>query len=136
MLELPFDYWNKLASQLIVISSLLGGFSLSLIFTFNKDGERNSKYLFRASTVASASFLVSILAMTKILMMTTVGFPYKIANNNLTFPRIIGTISFFIGCIAIISVIMLSGWNKNNPSKVFTTIIGALTFLLFVLMLM
>jgi hypothetical protein len=27
MIELPFEYWNKLASQLIVISSLLGGVS-------------------------------------------------------------------------------------------------------------
>ncbi len=31
MTELSFDYWNKLAGQLIVISSLLAGFSLSVI---------------------------------------------------------------------------------------------------------
>ncbi len=33
MLKLSFDYWNALAGQMIVISSLLAGFSLSLIFS-------------------------------------------------------------------------------------------------------
>ena len=29
--EIPFEYWNKLANQVIAISSLLGGFSIAII---------------------------------------------------------------------------------------------------------
>jgi len=32
MIELTFEYWNKLAEQTITISSLLGGFSIRFLF--------------------------------------------------------------------------------------------------------
>ncbi len=31
MIEISFEYWNKLADQTLVISSLLGGFSIAII---------------------------------------------------------------------------------------------------------
>ncbi len=31
MIELPLEYWNKLAGQLITISSLLSGFTIAVI---------------------------------------------------------------------------------------------------------
>jgi len=34
MTELTFEYWNKLASQTITISSLLGGFTIAVIANF------------------------------------------------------------------------------------------------------
>ena len=34
MIELTFEYYNKLADQIITISSLLGGFSIAIIANF------------------------------------------------------------------------------------------------------
>jgi hypothetical protein len=135
MTQLSPDYWNALASQLIVISSLLAGFSLSLIFSLAENKSKVMNYVFRASVTATASFLVSIFAMTKILMLTNKGFPFKIAAENLIFPRITGIIFFIIGILSIIVILALSGWVKSENSKNFTTTVGIITFILIVLML-
>lgn len=135
MTQLSSEYWNALASQLIVISSLLAGFSLSLIFSLSGNTSKIMNYLFKAATTATASFLVSIFAMTKILMLTNKGFPYKLTAESLILPRIAGTLSFFIGILSIVVILSLSGWVKSDSSKNFTTIIGIITLILILLML-
>ena len=138
MIELPFEYWNKLASQLIVISSLLGGFSLSIIVPMmeNRTESRAMSYLFKATTIATASFLVSIFAMTKILMMTTEGYPGQVFDHSLSFPRIIGVLTFFAGILSIISIIAISGYVKGGKFRRFTLISGITAMVLILLMLM
>ena len=136
MTELSFDYWNKLAGQLIVISSLLGGFSLSVIIPLIESKFENSiiPYIFRAIIIATASFLISIFAMTKILMMTTPGYPVKVLVDDLLFPRIVGLISFITGILSIITILFLSGWNKSKSLKRFSIIVAVLTLVLILLM--
>ena len=34
MTEITFEYWNKLSEQIVMISSLLGGFSIAVIANF------------------------------------------------------------------------------------------------------
>jgi len=136
MIKLSFEYWNTLASQLIVISSLLAGFSLSLIFSLTENKSKIMNYIFRAATTATASFLVVIFAMTKILMLTNKGFPFKVTEGNLIFPRLIGITSFITGILSIIVIISLSGWAKAENSKKFTTIIGVITLILIIAMIM
>jgi len=138
MLDLPFDYWNKLAGQLIVISSLLGGFSLSVIIPLADSKVENKvmSYIFRSVVIATASFLITIFAMTKIFMITSQGFPFKVTTNDLTFPRVIGLVSFMIGILSVIAVIGLSGWLRSSPMKRFTIIVGAGTLLIVFAMLM
>jgi hypothetical protein len=34
MIEIALEYWNKLADQIIVISSLLGDFSIAVVANF------------------------------------------------------------------------------------------------------
>ncbi|RYF65553.1 MAG: hypothetical protein EOO39_24660 [Cytophagaceae bacterium] len=138
MIDLPFDYWNKLAGQLIVISSLLGGFSLSVIIPLadSKLDSRVMNYIFRSVVIATASFLITIFAMTKIFMVTSQGFPFKVTANDLTLPRIVGLAAFMIGILSIIAVIALSGWLRSNPMKRFTIVVGAVTLLLVFAMLM
>lgn len=68
MLGLSFDYWNKLAEQLIFISSLLGGFSIAVVANIIVSG-MNTR--FKKSILLSASFfLITLFAMTKLFMMT------------------------------------------------------------------
>lgn len=137
MTELSFEYWNSLASQMLVISSLMGGFSLSLLFALPESSEhpRIQDRIFKAAAIATASFLVSIFALTKILMMTTKGFPFPVTGASLVLPRIIATSTFFIGILSVIALVGLSGWNKSLKTKRFTIIVGIVMLVLILAML-
>lgn len=128
MNELPISYLNTVASQLIIISSLLCGFSLSLIFILSDKAEMNRVY--KTVTISTLSFLISIFASTKILMATTKGAPVPPNLNDLLYPRIVGTLTFFIGLISIIVVIILSSWNKPKKTKYFVITLGIIALLL------
>ena len=137
MTEIPLEYWNKLASQLIMISSLLTGFSITVTANLlvNESNNRITNYILKATTIASGCFLVTVFAMTKILMMTTQGYPYKIAVSDLSLPKMIGMVTIIIGIISLSIVIALSGWTKSKRIGIFTTIVGTLTFLMILMTL-
>jgi cytochrome bd-type quinol oxidase subunit 2 len=137
MTELTFEYWNKLADQTITISSLLGGFSIAVIANFlvSETNTRLKNNIMAASTLAAGFFLITVFAMTKLLMMTTDGYPIKVVDSDLIFPRVIGVIAFLCGIISLITMISMSGWTKSKRMGILTTTIGILTFLLILLML-
>ena len=137
MIELTFEYWNKLAEQTITISSLLGGFSIAVIANFlvSDLNTKLSKSIMAVSTLAASFFLITIFAMTNILMKTTVGYPFKVVDNDLMLPRVVGVITFFIGIISLVALISMSGWTKSKKMGRFTTILGAITLLLILLMI-
>lgn len=136
MKTLPFEYWHALASQLIVISSLMGGFSLSLLFVLEKNHESKiSSILFKTTVISTSSFLISIFAFTKILLLTTPGFPGEPIDKVLNLPRIVGALTFLIGIISTLILIALSGWQKDRNAKTFTLIVGIVTLILILIML-
>lgn len=137
MIDLPFEYWNKLANQTLFISALLGGFSLTIIASLieYKSTNRFVDIIFKAAAIATTSFLISIFAMTKILMLTTEGYPFKVTGANLMFPRLIGIIAFLTGLIAIITIISSSGWTKSKRLGRFTTILGVLALVIILTLL-
>lgn len=134
--EISFEYWNKLANQIITISSLLGGFSIAIIANIlvSKADTRLVKYIMIVSTLAGSFFLATIFAMTKLLLMTTDGYPFKVQSADLILPRTIGTISFFLGILSLITMISLAGWTKSKRMGVVTTVIGVMTFFLILIM--
>lgn len=136
MIEITFEYLNKLASQVIMTSSLLGGFSIAIIANFlvSETKTRFTNKIMATSIFAASFFLVSLFAMTKVLMMTTEGYPMKVLINDLAPYRTIGVISFFFGIISLLTMISLSGWTKSKRMGILTTIVGVVTFL-FILML-
>jgi len=137
MIELTFEYWNKLADQTIMISSLLGGFSIAVIANIlvSDKNTRLLKNILGASTLAASFFLVTVFAMTKLLMMTTNGYPLKVIESDLMLPRIVGMISFLFGIISLITMISLAGWTKSKKMGRFTTTIGIFTFIIILIML-
>lgn len=134
--EVPFEYWNKLANQVITISSLLGGFSIAIIANIlvSQLDNRLVKAILIVSTLAASFFLVAIFAMTKLMLMTTEGYPFQIAASDLTLPRLIGSISFFMGIFSLVTMISLAGWTKSKNMARISTGIGILTLLLILLM--
>ena len=137
MIELTFEYWNKLAEQTITISSLLGGFSIAVIANFlvSDLNTKLSKSIMAVSTLAASFFLITIFAMSNLLMKTTVGYPFKVVDNDLMLPRVVGVIAFFIGIISLVALISMSGWTKSKKMGRFTTILGTITLLLILLMI-
>lgn len=131
-MEVTFEYWNKLSTQTIFISSLLGGFSIIVIanLLISEVKTRLSKYIMVIATLAASLFLVSIFAWTAIMMMTTVGYPKKVVSSDLIYPRIIGGITFLFGIISLLSMISLVGWTKSKKLGIITTIIGVLSLVL------
>lgn len=135
---MTLEYWNTLANQLILISSLLSGFSIAIVANLIVS-ERNNKInnrLLKTATISAGCFLVSIFAMTKISMVTTPGGYLKnITEDDFFIPRTIGMITFLIGLFALTTLISLSGWTKSKKIGIFTTTIGTITLLLALLTL-
>ena len=132
MLELPPEYLNKVASQVIMISSLLSGFSIAIIANLlvYKSDKKILNTILKVTTIAAGSFLVAVFSMTKIVMLTTEGYPFNFVQSYLTLPKLLGFSAFILGIISLTAVIALSGWAKSKRIGIFTTIIGILTLLM------
>ena len=137
MIELQPEYLNKIANQLILISSLLSGFSIAVMANLlvTKSEGKIPNSILKITTVASACFLITVFTMTRIVMMTTEGYPIKFEKGDLDFPRIVGVAAFFLGIIALSVLIALSGWTKSKRTGIFTTVIGLLTLIIILLSL-
>ena len=137
MTKLTFEYWNKLAELIMTISSLLGGFSIAVIANIlvSETKKRLTNNIMAASTLAACFFLITVFAMTKLLTMTTDGYPVKVVDNDLLLPRVIGVIAFLFGIISLLTMVSMAGWTKSRKMGIFTTTIGILTFLFILIML-
>lgn len=130
---MTLEYWNSLANQLILISSLLSGFSIAIVanLIISEKKDKLTGRLLKTAAISAGCFLVSVFAMTKISMLTTSGGYLKnITENNFIIPRIIGMLTFIIGLFALTTLISLSGWTKSRKVGFFTTTIGVITLLL------
>ncbi|MEM8968616.1 MAG: hypothetical protein AAGE93_19525, partial [Bacteroidota bacterium] len=90
---------NKLANQTVVISSLLGGFSITAVANFLVSDltGRLAGSIMKAAIIASSAFIIAIFAFTNILMMTTPGYPLEVTSSDLSTVKIIGVIALFVG---------------------------------------
>jgi lysylphosphatidylglycerol synthetase-like protein (DUF2156 family) len=137
MEEMSFEYWNKLADQIIKISSLLAGFSIAVIANFlvSEANTRLTRNIMKAAVLAASFFLASVFSSTKVLMMTTDGFPLEIRGGDLRFAALIGGIALLFGIMSLITMISLSGWTKSKKMGIFTTVVGFVTFIVILIML-
>jgi len=135
MVELPFEYWNKLSYQFILMSVFLGGFSIALIANLLTHKSENPLFrtILKVATVSAAGLLTAVFAMTNILMATTDGYPFEVTQSDLNTPRIIGFIGYVTGVLSLLIIIGLSGWIKSKASGIFTTMVSLITFILFCL---
>lgn len=132
---MTLEYWNELAKQTILISSLLSGFSITVVANLLVSDKNNKLFnrILKSATLSAGCFLITVFAMMQISMMTTPGGYLKnVTENDFLVPRIIGVIAFFIGLFALSTMISLSGWTKSKKVGIYTTVIGILT-LLFIL---
>lgn len=136
MLEMSTTYLNRLAEQIVLISSLLGGFSIAIVanLVVSEINTRLHRNILLISTLAAAMFLMAIFAMTNLLLITTEGYPFKVGSEQLKLSRVTGSIFFFLGIIGILTVLALSGWTKSKRLGRITTIIGIVTLVMVLVM--
>tara|TARA_B100000678_G_C18101973_1_gene459174 strand:- start:323 stop:751 length:429 start_codon:yes stop_codon:yes gene_type:complete len=132
-MQLTLEYWNELAKQLILISSLLSGFSITVVANLlvSDKNDTLTNRILKAATLSAGSFLVSVFATVQIALITTPGYPLKeVTADDFIIPRIIGIIAFIVGLISLTTVVSLSGWTKSKKIGRYTTFIGVLTLIL------
>jgi len=137
MIESSLEYLHKIAEQIIVICSLLSGFSIAVVanLLISEKKSRLMRSIMIFATTAASFFLVSIFSMTNIIVRTTKGYPLIVSVDDLLYPRLVGMISFLIGIISLTIIISLSGWTKSKNMGRFTTIVGILSLLIILSML-
>lgn len=132
-MEITLEYWNTLANQTILISSLLSGFSIAVVANLlvSDKNDKLTNRILKSATLSAGCFLVSVFAMIQISMMTTPGGYMKaVAAEDFIVPRVIGMVTFMIGLFSLTMMISLSGWTKSKKVGIYTTVIGVLTLLL------
>ncbi|MFD0796861.1 hypothetical protein ACFQZJ_05280 [Maribacter chungangensis] len=79
-IQITSKYLNELANHFILISALLTGFSIAYIanIVVSKNKNSISNALLIIATLAACCFLISVFGLTKLLQMTTEGYPYEI----------------------------------------------------------
>ncbi len=137
MTETTFEYMNKFAVQIMTVSSLLAGFSIAVIanLLISDIKTRLINNILAISILAANFFLVSVFAMTKVVIMTTEGNPNKADIKDLGFPGTIGMSAFLLGTVSLLVVISMAGWTKSKKMGIFTTVIGILSLILIISML-
>ena len=132
-MEISTEYWNTLANQFVLISSLLGGFSITVVANLIGSTKEHKVIdrMLKLAAVSSGCFLISLFAMTQISLMTTPGGYYKnITENSFVIQKNIGVITFMFGLISLLIILCLSGYIKSRKTGIFTTIVGIISLIL------
>ncbi|WP_422857963.1 hypothetical protein ACOKFD_10935 [Flagellimonas sp. S174] len=131
-MDVNTEYLNSVVNQLIVVASLLAGFSIAIIANLltDKTESKISNWIFKATTLTASCFLISVFGMTRIVRMTTKGYPGNVSSISLDISNHISAVSFLLGIVFLCIVIGLFGWTKSKKMGRFTTIVGICTFLL------
>ena len=132
-MEITLEYWNTLANQTILISSLLSGFSITVVANLLVSDKKDklTNVILKSATLSAGCFLVTVFAMIQVSMVTTPGGSLKeVVAGDFFIPRLIGMSTFMIGLFSLTIMISLSGWTKSRKIGIFTTVVGVLTLLL------
>lgn len=137
-MQITLEYWNTLANQTILISSLLGGFSIAVVANLMVSDKTGKVYdrILQSAILSAGCFLVALFSMMQISMLTTPGGPLEnVTSASFSLPRLIGVLSLIIGIFSIMTMIAMSGWTKSKQVGRFSTVVAIITLLLILLSL-
>lgn len=103
-MQITLEYWNELAKQTVLIASLLGGFSITIVANLLVSDKKSKLFtsIIIAAVTATASFLIAVFSFTRIIMMTTPGgYIENVQASDLLLHRIIGVSSILIAILAL-----------------------------------
>lgn len=132
-MEISIEYWNELGKQMLLITSLLSGFSITIVANLlvsDKNDKLTNKIL-KTATLSAGCFLVGVFAMVNLIMTTTPGgFIEQVTLADFQVSRWVGVGSFLVGLCSLCMMIGLSGWTKSKKVGIYTTVVAILTLVL------
>lgn len=129
MQTLPPDYLAEIARQIAFLSAFLGGFAATFLATLLVAGSprRVAGWAIGGAAVAAGSFIIAIVAA---VMLTIVSHPEVppnvLAGSSVLRARLISTLGFFIGLLALLASLGLSGWIRSRKTGIATTVAASL----------
>ncbi len=133
MQSLPDSYLVELARQLAFLSAFLGGFAATFLVTLLvvESTRRIAGWVIGSAATAACSFVVAVIAS---VMLTTVLHPDVPTNvrsaSSIETARIVSTLGFGIGVIALLVSVGLSGWIRSRQSGIMTSVVSFISLVL------
>lgn len=130
---MTLEYWNELAKQTLLISSLLSGFSIAVVANLLVSDRKDklTSRILKAATLSASCFLVAVFAMVSIVMITTPGgYVNEVSIDDFQVSRVVGMTTFMVGLFALCTMLALSGWTKSKRVGIYTTVLGIMTLVL------
>jgi hypothetical protein len=119
------EFVGEIARQLTSVSAFLGGFAATFlgILLQSQSPRRHVGWAAGAAAVASASFMIAVIAGTLVALVVNPGAPRGFATPEfLPWARRILTVSFALGIYANLLSLGLSGWIRSRPLGLVTSI--------------
>ena len=138
MVPLKPEYVTAIGTQLGSVSAFFGGFAATMLALFLTVGgrSRGSIVAAHASAVASASFVVAVMASTTVIAIVHPDAPPATAARSTEAIRPLLVISFSIGMIALLGAIAASGWSHSRSMGWTTSIISGVAIVTIILLVM
>jgi hypothetical protein len=133
MQSLADSYLIEIAQQLAFLGAFLGGFAATFLATLVviDSPKRVVGWVVGTAAAAACSFVVAVLAS---VVLTTVLHPEVPANvraeSSVETARIVCTVGFLLGVIALLTSVGLSGWIRSRRSGIATSTFAGLGLVL------
>lgn len=99
-MEITLEYWNELAKQTLLLSSLLSGFSITIVANLlvSDKSDKTTNRILKIATLSAGCFLVSVFSMIHIVMTTTPGgLIEKVTIDDFQITRLFGISTLMVG---------------------------------------
>ncbi|MET0307154.1 MAG: hypothetical protein ABW023_00475 [Sphingomonas sp.] len=115
MIPLAADYLSAIATQIGAVSAFLGGFAATFLAMFLTLGHqsRAATIAIVASTIASVSFVVAVIATTGMIAGLHPHAPHGAAAGA-GFAQVLMALSFVVGIFGLLVSLGASGWTRSR----------------------
>jgi hypothetical protein len=122
------DYLNAISTQLASVSAFFGGFAATVFALFLTLGRssRAASIAAQASAIAAICFIVAVMASTVLVAISHPHAPPPTARLSADPARLIQTVSFLAGMVALMVSLGAGGWTHSRAMGWTTSVLGTL----------
>ena len=133
MQTLSNSYLAEISRQLAFLSAFLGGFSATFLATLLvvASSKRVADWVVGSAATAACSFVVAVVASVMLTIVLHPDVPSNVASgSSIGTARIVSTLGFGIGVIALLVSVGLSGWVRSRQSGIATSVVSFISLVL------
>jgi hypothetical protein len=133
MQALSNSYLAEISQQLAFLGAFLGGFSATFLATLLvvASSKRMAGWVVGSAATAACSFVVAVIASVMLTIVLHPDVPSNVASGASTgTARIVSTLGFGIGVIALLVSVGLSGWVRSRQTGIATSAVASISLVL------